>query len=217
MKSNETGMVHVWLIEDDAGYRKCLKETLIASPEIGQVDLFSSCTSALAALKREVLPDVFLIDLGLPKISGLVGIERIRKITQEIPIVVLTVYEEKEKVLSALKSGAAGYLLKTASGKEIATGVLQAVRGEVPLNPKIAVHLLDGLKVQSYEDLLADITDRERDVLRNMANGLSVKQNADKLGLSKYTIDFHMRKIYKKLGVGTQTEAIAKAARAGLI
>jgi DNA-binding NarL/FixJ family response regulator len=216
MKEHEIESIHVWLIEDDAGYRKNLKKSLVACPSIGDVELFASCTPALAALKRGEGPDLILMDLGLPKISGVRGIEKIKKISSDIPVVVLTVFEEKEKVIAALKAGASGYLLKTASGDEIFTGILQAVRGEVPLNPKVAGHLLDGLKNQ-VDTSMMDITDRERDVLRNMTKGLSMQENAVELGLSKYTIDFHMRNIYKKLKVGSQTEAVAKAVRSGLI
>jgi DNA-binding NarL/FixJ family response regulator len=217
MENHKKGNIHIWLIEDDAGYRKNLRKSLLDCPAIGQIELFASCTPALAALKRGELPDLVLMDLGLPKISGVRGIEKIRKISSNIPIVVLTVFEEKEKVLSALKAGASGYLLKTASEEEIAKGVLQAIKGEVPLNPRITGYLLSGLKGISDASTIKDVTDRERDVLRNMAKGFTIQKSAEELGLSKYTIDFHMRNIYKKLGVGSQTEAVAKAVRTGLI
>lgn len=207
----------IWLIEDDAGYRNNLQKSLMDHQQIKLVEPFSSCTSALAALKRGETPDLILMDLGLPKISGVRGIEMIQQITDRIPIVVLTVFEEKAKVMAALKAGATGYLLKTATASEITQGILQAIQGEVPLNPRITGYLLSGLKRKADHEESIQITDRERQVLANMAQGLSMQENAAALGLSKYTIDFHMRNIYKKLDVGSQTEAVAKAVRAGLI
>lgn len=206
--------INIWIVEDDAGYRRSLKRSLGREAHITCSRVFPSCIELLAAIQAGEAPDLILMDLGLPGMSGVEGILRLKKIAPDVAVIVLTVMEDKEKVLHSLDAGAAGYLLKSSSMKEIVNGLDHVFLGGAALSPAVAKIVLEEVRkpVQEF-----NLSDREIEVLDQLATGRAVKEIAAKLQISRATAAFHLGNIYEKLNVQSQTGAVAKALRAGII
>lgn len=208
--------MNIWIVEDDAGYRRTLQRLLNREAGIECNRLFSSCTALFDALSAGAHPDLVLMDLGLPGMSGVEGIRKLAGIAPDLAVVVLTVFSDKEKVLEALDAGAIGYLLKSATPQEIIRGLQDVFKGGAVLSPTVARMVIDEMqKTSSMEEF--DLSDREMDVLKQLAEGLALKQIAAELGVSYFTINFHIKNLYKKLHVQSQSGAVAKAFRSGLL
>ena len=161
---------------------------------------FSSCEEALEALRSGEVPTVVLIDVGLPGMNGIRGIEEIKRLAPEVLSIVLTVFDDQEKVFRAICAGASGYLLKASPIDAIAGGVRDLK-----------------LDRQSGDKKDYGLTKREHEILQLMVDGLIKKEIADRLSVSFHTVDTHLRNIYTKLQVNTQTGAVVKAMREGLV
>ena len=208
--------INVWLVEDDASYRRNLRRSLELEEHITVSRVFPSCIEFFASLETDTPPDVVLMDLGLPGMSGLEAIRIMSEKTPDIAVMVLTVFKDKEKVLEALDAGAAGYLLKESDGPQILSGLHDVFMGGTVLSPAIAKMVVQELrKPQPEEDF--KLSSREIEVLEKLAEGLTVKEIASVLNISKGTTGFHLTNIYKKLQVQSQTGAVAKALRSGII
>lgn len=209
----------VWLIEDHANYRDTVAMTLRSREEVGSLLDFGDAESAFRRIEElsSARPDVVLIDLGLPGISGLEAIPRLKERLPETDIVVLTVFDDKPKVFEAIASGASGYLLKSSTPGEIIQAVIQVREGGSPLTPQIARYVLAAFTASRKKNLETDLTSREQEILSYLADGLIKKQVADRLSISAHTVDYHVRKIYSKLQVNTLSGAISKAVREGLV
>lgn len=209
----------VWLIEDHATYRDTVATVLRFRDEVRSLLDFGDAESALKRL-REVAsskPDVILLDLGLPGLSGLEAIPRFKELIPEADVVVLTVFDDKPKVFEAIASGASGYLLKSSTPGEIIQAVLQVRSGGSPLTPQIARYVLSAFSASRQKKLTIELTSREQEILSYLAEGLIKKQVAAKLSISTHTVDYHVRKIYDKLQVNTVSGAISKAVKEGLV
>ncbi|MEX0321756.1 MAG: response regulator [Puniceicoccaceae bacterium] len=208
--------ISVWVVEDDSVYRRTLRRLLGREENLICDRAFPSCIEFLDAIKKGPHPDLVLMDLGLPEMSGVEGIKRLSRIAPEVTVLVLTVFEEKNKVLQALDAGATGYLLKTATAAEIIRGIQDVHTGKAPLSPAVAKIVLEEMhKPGPVEDF--NLSDREVEVLELLADGLSVKEIADRLDISTRTARFHLSNTYDKLSVQSQSGAVAKALRAGII
>lgn len=207
----------IWLIEDHAHLRETLCEVLEISGT-GSVKSFPSCEAALEQIRRSSPPpDILLLDIGLP---GMCGIEGIRHFKQQVPraeILMFTVFDDRARVFEAIAAGASGYLLKSESPERIVEAVDEVKRGGAPMTPEIARSVLD--RFSRLEPSKSDITlsEREREVLRQLTDGLTKKEIAANLELSLHTIDNYVRRIYGKLHVNTLGGAVAKALREGLV
>lgn len=218
IKHHETKEAHgerksaVWVIEDNADTRRVLNRVLNRSSRLSCPAAFSSCEDALEALRKQPAPEAILMDVGLPGMNGIDGIKRLKAVAPEIHLIVLTVFDDEEKVFKAICAGASGYLLKNADEDAIADAVQEALNGGAPINPRIARLVLKMIPgrakapSQSY-----GLTDREREVLELMVHGLVKKEIAQRLNLSYHTVDNHLRGIYEKLQVHTRGSAVAKA------
>ena len=208
--------INVWIVEDDAGYRRNLRLSLEREKQVTCTRVFPSCVEFFEVLRTEAPPDVVLMDLGLPGMSGLEAIRRLADQAPDLAVVVLTVFKDKEKVLEALDAGAAGYLLKESAGPEIVKGLQEVFVGGSALSPAIARIVVEELrKPDPAEDF--GLSKREIEVLERLAEGLAVKEIAATLDISVGTAGFHLTNIYKKLQVQSQTGAVAKALRSGII
>ena len=171
--------------------------------------------SALAAA-GSVTPDVILLDVGLPGMDGIAGVGELRRVAPQARVLLLTVFEDEEKIFRAVCAGVSGYLLKSASVPEIAEAVREVQEGGAPMHPRVASRVLQLLRTAGTdpkEEGVEALLDREKQVLLLMAEGLSKKQIAYEMGISIHTVTFHLRRIYEKLHVNTNTRAIAKAIR----
>lgn len=207
----------LWIIEDHTAFRRTLVRVLNAEEGMQCTRDFDSCEKALAALSRPESPDLILLDVGLPGMSGIEGIRLIKERSPKTLVVILTVFEDDDKVFQAVCSGAAGYLLKTSSAADITQAVRDALAGGSPMNPRIARRVLKMFSKLAPKQGDYGLSDREKEILQLMVTGLIKKEIADRLTLSVHTVDTYLRRIYEKLEVNTRTGAVAKALKEGLV
>ena len=207
----------IWIIEDHAAFRRTLVRVLNTETGLQCTRDFDSCEKALAALAHDEAPGLILLDVGLPGMSGLDGIRLLKERAPKSLVVILTVFEDDDKVFQAICAGAAGYLLKTSSATDITQAVRDALAGGSPMTPRIARRVLDMFSKFAPKQSDYGLSDREKEILLLMTTGLIKKEIADKLTLSIHTVDTYLRRIYEKLEVNTRTGAVAKALKEGLV
>jgi DNA-binding NarL/FixJ family response regulator len=202
----------VWLIEDHPDSRRVLARVLNGASTMQCPCAFSSCEEALTALRSNTAPDVILLDVGLPGMSGIEGIRHLKALAPATHIIMLTVFDDQEKIFNAICAGASGYLLKNADEDAIAGAVEEVLRGGAPINPRVA-RLVLNMFASREAPPRADygLSAREREVLELVVKGMVKKEVAERLGLSYHTVDNHLRSIYAKLHVHTRGGAVAKA------
>ena len=215
--AGENVMLRVAVIEDDKITRTLLEKIISKQAGLELCGAWESGEEALAAL-RSLRPDVVVVDLELPGISGEDCIRAISAILPCTAFVVLTVHEDAERVFGALRSGANGYLLKGASKEVIVGGIHAAHRGGAPLSPEIA-----GMVIRAFQKSggkkspipLPSLSPRERQILELLATGLANKEVAAELHLSYETVRDYLKQIYQKLHVRSRTEAVLRFLEAG--
>ena len=208
--------INIWIVEDDSVYRRSLERLLGRQDQITCTQVFPSCIEFLKAIEGNEHPDLVLMDLGLPEMSGIEGIKRLNELAPDITVMVLTTFKEKEAVMEALEAGAAGYLLKTATGPEIIKGIQDIFMGQSALSPSIAKLVLDEIRKPTPDEGF-NLSEREFEVLELLAIDLSAKEISTRLDITVRTTRFHLTNIYEKLQVSSQTGAVAKALRSGII
>lgn len=206
----------VWMVEDDTRYRNHLHTLLKQRTSLHCPYSFASCKGLFEALeKADQSPDVILMDIGLPGISGLEGIRQLERIDAKIRVIVLTVFEDEEKVLNAVEAGAAGYLLKSATIDEIEKGIHDVLYGGAVLSREVAMLIMDTIRTERPER--NPLSPQETVVLQKLSQDLSIKQIAADLNISAHTVNFHLRNIYRKFDVHSQAAAVSRGIRQGLI
>ena len=207
----------IWIIEDNAAYRGATERALRTAPGAGGLRAFPSCEEALASAPGAALPDVILLDVGLPGMDGIEGIAHLRTIAPEASVLVLTVFEDDDKIFRAICAGASGYLLKSEPMARILSAISEARAGGSPMNPRVARRVLAMFARLAPTKKDYGLTPRETDVLQLMVEGAAKKQIADRLTLNPHTVDYTMRCIYKKLHVNCQSAAVSRAMKDGLL
>jgi DNA-binding NarL/FixJ family response regulator len=201
------------LIADDHGViRDGLGRLIAALPDMEVVATASDGEEALDRA-RTAEPDVILMDLDMPKLDG---IEATRRVLAERPgtaVLVLTSFSDRPRILGALEAGASGYLLKDVAADEVAEGIRAAARGESPLDPRAARTVLTA---RHEPDPLAALSDREREVLKLLLEGLPNKLIARRLEITEKTVKSHLTRIFREIGVTDRTQAALWAERNGL-
>lgn len=208
--------MNIWIVEDDATYRRTLERVLIRSDSVSACNAFPSCIEFFERLDSHCLPDIVLMDLGLPRMGGIEAIQQLNDEYPNIIVVVLTVFSDKEKVLEALEAGAAGYLLKSASASELVKGLEDVVKGGSILSPEIASIVLQNMRKPAVSER-CKMPAREIEVLEKLSLGQSVKEISRTLNISQSTVSTYLARIYAKLQVQSQSGAVAKALRQGII
>ena len=206
----------VWVVEDDTHYRRMLARILGRASSVKACRVFPSCQELLIAIEAGDRPDVLLMDLGLPRMSGLEGIRELRRMAPDVAIIALTAFGQKRMVIDALEAGVAGYLLKSSSAEQIMAGIQDVYGGGSSLSPTVARIVLDNIKTPS-PDMELKLAARELEVLEELALGKTVKEIAVSLAISESTVSTYLARIYTKLEVQSQSGAVAKALRNGLI
>jgi DNA-binding NarL/FixJ family response regulator len=215
--------IQVALVEDQPQTRHGLMALIGGTPGYHCAGAWRTCEEMLAVLP-EAHPDVLLLDIGLPGMNGIEGARRAREMLSDLPILMLTVHEDNDLVLEALCAGACGYLVKRTQPARLLEAIREALEGGSPMTSNIArrvVEVLRTLRVGTSPDAdgpgCALLTPREREILRLLAGGSTYQTAARGLGISTDTVRFHIRKIYRKLQAHSQSEAVAKALRQGLL
>jgi DNA-binding NarL/FixJ family response regulator len=205
-------MIRVVIADDHAVVRAGLAQLLTTFADVELVGAAANGDEAVA-LCAERDPDVVLMDLEMPVLDGIQATRRIRAAQPEVAVVVLTSFSDRERILSALDAGAAGYLLKDAEPDALAHAIQAAARGEAPLDPKAARALLSARRASAPA---TELSDREREVLAMVAEGLPNKLIARQLGISEKTVKAHLTSVYRQIGVTDRTQAALWARRQGV-
>lgn len=202
-------MIRLLIADDHAVVRAGLSQLVSTLDEVELVGVAADGAEAVE-LCAERVPDVVLMDIEMPTLDGIEATRRIKERQPEIAVVVLTSFSDRERILGALDAGAAGYLLKDAEPEELARAVGAAAAGDVPLDPKAARALLSA---HTGTPKAHELSEREREVLLLLAEGLSNKLIARRLSISEKTVKAHLTNVFRTIGVTDRTQAALWAER----
>ena len=208
----EEALIKVLLVDDHAVVRQGLRMFLSLDPDL---QIMGEATNGLEAIEmsKQLKPDIILMDLLMPVMDGLTAIQRIKKAQPEVEIIALTSVIEDDRVFSAIHAGAMGYLLKDTQANELVQRIKGAHRGEVQLSPDAAKRLIREVRSPESPEKL---TDRETEVLKLIAKGLSNKDIATRLVVSEKTVKTHVSNLLTKLSLPSRTQAALYALKEGL-
>lgn len=208
----------ILLVDDHEVVRKGVRSYLETVPDFQVVGEASSGEEGIE-LVSELIPDIVLLDLIMPGIDGVESTRRIKKISPRTQVVVLTSYHEDVHIFPALKAGAISYILKDMKMEKLVEALQRAVRGEVTLHPRVAARVLQNIRGEYEEEqpLFTELTDRELDVLKLIANGMTNSQIAEELVISENTVKGHVSNILSKLHVADRTQVAVYAWQRGLV
>jgi DNA-binding NarL/FixJ family response regulator len=210
--------IRVGIVEDQRRTREGLCALIDGSEGFHCIAAWRSMEEALDSHPEAGAPQVMLIDIGLPGMSGIQGIPRLREKWPSAALVVLTVYEDNDRVFEALCSGAHGYLLKNTAPAKLLEGVQDAMRGGAPMSPGIARQVVELFRrFRPPDKSNCDLTQHELRLLKLLVEGHSYKTAAAELSVTVNTIAFHIKSIYGKLQVHSKSEAVARALRDHLL
>lgn len=207
-------MINTLLVDDQTLVRQGIRSLLELSDTVHVVKEVSDGTEVLEALFEHTI-DVILLDLRMPKMDGVTVLERLREKDIHTPVIILTTFEDDEKLLRCAQLGAKGFMLKDVSFEQLVDGIERVYRGEVLIQAAVTKRVLEGLKKQELDFEASDepeaLTPRETEVLRYMAGGYSNKEISSAVHLSEGTVKNHVSSILAKLGVRDRTRAVMKA------
>ena len=211
----------IMLVEDHAGYREVIARILKREQSMELSGEYNSAEFALRALgnlRGKKTPDLILLDLNLPGMSGLEAISWFKREAPDSKIIILTQSETEADILQAIQSGAAGYLLKSSRADQVSEGIQLVLDGGAVLDPGLASFILDTIKNKlPTKKIERALSDREMEILTLTADGMAKKEIAEQLGISTYTVVYHTKHIYEKLGVTNAPAAVGEAYRAGIL
>lgn len=209
-------VIHIEMVEDDPVAADLLREYL-TSDETEVAAVYASGEEALGGIGGPngpadgVLPDIVLMDIKLPGISGIETTRRLKAKYPDLEIIVLTIHEDVPTIVEAIKAGASGYLLKGSFRDDLLTALREALNGGSFLTGRVARRLLHAFQTPSFQERGAfGLTEREEEILKALVRGGSYKEIASSLNLSVHTVNNHIRRIYEKMRVHSRGEAAAK-------
>lgn len=207
----------ILLYDDNEVLLKSLQALLTEEPDFGIAAMFSNAETVETDIK-ELKPDVVLMDIDMPAVNGVQAVKRIRKINADLPIIMLTVFDDNENIFNALCAGASGYILKRYASIEIPPAIRNVLSGGAPMTGSVAKKVLQMLPVaKSVEQEKTDLTAREIQILQHLVNGYSYKMIAAEMKIGLDGVRFHIKKVYDKLHVHSAAEAVSKAIKNKLI
>lgn len=219
--SNPDALIRVWIVEDHATFRRTLERLCTADRGLAPARAFSNGETMLTALTHTDQtdgPEVMLLDVGLPGRSGLDLISDVHRLMPDCRIVILTVFEDQTKICEAIRSGASGYLLKTAGAEAVAEAILEAANGGSPMSPSVASRVVSLLaKLMKPTPQKVALSPREQELLSLMVEGLTAKEIAERLGVSIHTTGTHTKNLFNKLEVHSRAAAVARALKDHLV
>lgn len=212
----EARIIKVAIVEDQREIREGLAQLIGTTPGYRCTGAYASMEEAHEKLPKN-LPDLLLSDIGLPGMDGIKGVGILKERHPELVILMLTVYDDNERIFDALCAGACGYLLKKTPWAKLVEALKEAVEGGSPMSPEVARRVINLFReIKPPKEAEYELTPHEVRLLRMLVEGHSYKTAAAELHVSVNTIKFHLRHIYDKLQVHTKSEAVAKALRHGL-
>ena len=213
----EKRTIEVWMIEDSNAFRNTLSQLLNQTDDIRCTRSFPACEDALTLLTKGATADVVLLDVELPGMNGIDGLRKIKALAPATSVVMLTVFEDHDRVFRAICAGASGYLVKASPFDRIVEAIHQVKAGGSPMSPRVATSVLAMFTRMAAPQTDFVLTERERQVLELMRDGLAKKEIAARMELSFHTVDDYQRNIYTKLHVHSQAGAVGKAMKHGLL
>jgi DNA-binding NarL/FixJ family response regulator len=209
-------MTSIVIFDDNPGRRESLRMLLESHAEFIVTGDFSDCSNVQSQIEA-LQPDVVLMDIQMPLVNGLEGVRIIKEFSPNIHVIMQTVFEDDEKIFDALRFGASGYILKKTDPRQIIQAIEEVRNGGSPMTPSIATRVLHFFRKQhETKPDQYGLSDREKEILQHLINGLSYKMIAERLEISYNTVNSHIKKIYDKLQVHSVSEAVSKAIRSNI-
>ncbi len=203
-------MTKIAIVEDNKVIRESLTEFVQADPECRCVCACATAEEALKVFPKHE-PEIVLMDIQLPNMSGIDCIAQLKQILPSVQIIMVTVYEDTERIFKALRMGACGYLLKRCAPEELISAIREVRQGGAPMSREIARKVIASFQEPATAATeVEDLTAREREILELLASGFPNKEIADRVGLTDGTVRWHLRHVYNKLHVRSRTEAALK-------
>ncbi|MEZ4806883.1 MAG: response regulator transcription factor [Flavobacteriales bacterium] len=211
-------MLKVAIFDDNAARREGLSLLIGTDPNMQCVGQFPDCRDVLRHV-AETSPDVVLMDIDMPHVDGIQGVELIKSQFPQVRVMMQTVFEDEDKVFAAILAGADGYILKQTKPARLMESLEELAAGGSPMTPTVARKVLTFFNKRAQVPAASnfDLSDRELDVLRGLVDGLTYKMIADKHGITYSTVNSHITRIYKKLHVASVASAVKLALREGLV
>ncbi len=208
--------IRISIFDDSKDRRDSLRYLVEMYDDLLCVGTFEDCSNVLEDIKNSK-PDLVLMDIEMPNVNGIEGVKKIKSHFPQIHVLMQTVYEDDENLFESIKAGASGYLLKRASPDKIIESIREAVEGGAPMSPSVATRVLRYFQTQPVIENIYALTEREKNILSLLVDGMSYKMIAENQHISYHTVNSHVRKIYEKLHVHSLGEAVGKALREKLI
>ena len=205
-------MITVSIVEDDVDIRESLALLINGTPGFSCNGTYESCEKGIKGIMKDP-PDVALMDIGLPGMTGIEGIRILKEKLPDLDILVLTIQSESDTVFDALCAGACGYLMKDTPPAQLLDAIQESYDGGAPMSTRIARLVVKSFQIEQQTLL----TSRETEVLTHLCKGKSYKMIADDLFISEETVRRHIKNIYRKLEVHSKSEAVAKAFKERLV
>jgi DNA-binding NarL/FixJ family response regulator len=210
-KTNIFGtLIRIVIYDDNQQRCESLKALLTLTDGILCVAVFPDCSHVIENMEL-FYPDVVLMDIEMPNVDGISGVQQIKKHYPAIRIIMQTVFEDEDKIFASLQAGAEGYILKNASAEKITQCIEEVYQGGAYMTPSVAIRVTRYFKDQNSPKNEYHLTPKETAVLTFLSEGLSYKMVADKLGISYFTVNAHIKNIYEKLHVHSLGEAVSLA------
>ncbi len=197
--------IRIFIYDDSTARRDSLKALISFNDELKFVGEAMNCANVLSEIEI-FYPDVVLMDINMPEVDGIEGLRQIKSHHPEIKVLMQTAFDDSEKIFTCIKNGASGYILKNDKPQRILQAIEEVSQGGAAMNPAIAQKVLDYFIPKAFNNPLSP---KENEVLAHLAEGLSYKMAADKLGISYATVNTHAKRIYEKLHISSLGEAIA--------
>jgi DNA-binding NarL/FixJ family response regulator len=205
------------MYDDNEALRVSMEALISEQPDLELLAAMPNAETIVTDM-QELKPDVILMDIDMPVVNGVQAVRKVRKINEQLPVIMLTVFDDNENIFNAVCAGASGYILKRFATEEICDAIRNVMTGGAPMTGSVAKKVLQMVpQAKTTDQEQSNLSKREAEILQFLVNGYSYKMIAAELKVSLDTVRFHIKKIYDKLHVHSATEAVSKALKNKLI